>query len=207
MKVSTQLLFLGSLVLSSAWTTSDTSKDVTLSRFVLTYKDPEDDFFANLSQVKSVDDYIDYVANQLNATWRTRIKNYTVAVLHYQVEEMTPVLAEAIRTLPFVKSLERDVQMHVMQIDVPPNSRDLVQLSTEETPYGITMVGALNVSDDRVGNRIVCIIDSGYDVEHPDLPNTATGNDFGAGPWNQDGLSSVSLVLFVAFAFGGSTQS
>jgi hypothetical protein len=50
----------------------------------------------------------------------------------------------------------------------------------------------LNVSDDLVANQIVCIIGSGYDDQHPDLPKNATGSDFGAGPWNQDGLQYVS---------------
>jgi hypothetical protein len=53
------------------------------------------------------------------------------------------------------------------------------------------MVGALDVPDDLVSDRIVCIIDSGYDIEHPDLPGIATGNDFGAGPWDQDGIGHV----------------
>ena len=39
-----------------------------------------------------------------------------------------------------------------------------------QPPYGIELVGALEVSDDAVGNVKVCVIDSGYSFGHPDLP-------------------------------------
>ena len=59
-------------------------------------------------------------------------------------------------------------------------------------PYGIDQVNALSVSDEFVHNRMVCIIDSGYDASHEDLPSAAsgstiTGTSGGAGPWNVDG--------------------
>jgi serine protease len=56
-------------------------------------------------------------------------------------------------------------------------------------PYGINAVKAFEVSDSLVSNRKVCIIDSGYDINHPDLPkgSTVTGSANGAGPWDQDG--------------------
>ena len=47
---------------------------------------------------------------------------------------------------------------------------------TESTPYGINLVRALKVSDQYVSNRKICIIDSGYDITHQDLPKpTVTG--------------------------------
>ena len=56
-------------------------------------------------------------------------------------------------------------------------------------PYGINAVKAFEVSDSLVSNRKVCIIDSGYDINHPDLPNgsTVTGSTGEAGPWDEDG--------------------
>jgi subtilisin family serine protease len=59
-------------------------------------------------------------------------------------------------------------------------------------PYGIAMVQAdqLPNKDKLAGNRTVCVIDSGYDINHDDLPHdTVTGNDDigGAGPWAVDG--------------------
>ncbi len=62
---------------------------------------------------------------------------------------------------------------------------------TEETPYGITLVKALEIPDYVAGSGIkMCIIDSGYAVGHEDLPNnlvSGTSNFCGqACNWKQD---------------------
>ncbi|WP_411360953.1 S8 family serine peptidase [Pseudidiomarina sp. YC-516-91] len=56
------------------------------------------------------------------------------------------------------------------------------------TPYGITQVQADLVSDAGAGAVKVCIIDSGYDLGHPDLPtNGVTGRfNSGSGNWYTD---------------------
>ncbi len=41
----------------------------------------------------------------------------------------------------------------------------------QEQPYGIEMVQADLVSDAEAGNKTVCVIDSGYDIAHEDLPD------------------------------------
>lgn len=63
----------------------------------------------------------------------------------------------------------------------------------EQVPYGINMVNLDGVPDTSVGNRKVCIVDSGYEINHPDLPSpannspgTITGTEGGAGPWTVD---------------------
>ncbi|WP_305879905.1 S8 family serine peptidase [Simiduia sp. 21SJ11W-1] len=59
----------------------------------------------------------------------------------------------------------------------------------QTTPYGIPMVQADQLSDMQAGNRTVCIIDSGYDISHPDLAsNMVTGHNdpAGAGNWYED---------------------
>ncbi|KFZ38215.1 peptidase S8 [Shewanella mangrovi] len=56
-------------------------------------------------------------------------------------------------------------------------------------PYGIGMVQADQVSDAEAGNMTVCIIDSGYDIEHEDLAanNVSGANDpDGTGNWFED---------------------
>ena len=57
----------------------------------------------------------------------------------------------------------------------------------EVTPYGIGMVQADLLSDAGAASRTVCIIDSGYNLGHEDLPAgvNITGSDDigGAGPW------------------------
>jgi serine protease len=43
-------------------------------------------------------------------------------------------------------------------------------LAAQEVPFGIEMVQAHLVSDAPAGNMTVCVIDSGYDLGHEDLP-------------------------------------
>jgi hypothetical protein len=186
MRVATKLVLI-SLVLSSALIASSEASKNETNRFVFTYELPGSSFFDDFPQLESVEEYIDDLADKWNATW-SRIKNYTIAGLNFQVGDMAPFFAELIGELPFVKSLDQDVRMQVSR----PLDSNVVQLSSEQTPYGINLVGALEVSDDPVSNRVVCIIDSGYDINHPDLPSTVTGSDFGAGPWDQDGQQHVS---------------
>ena len=67
----------------------------------------------------------------------------------------------------------------------------LQQIEGDNVPYGINLVNALQIPDSDVANRKVCIIDSGYDASHEDLPSadtgsTVTGTEGGAGPWDSD---------------------
>lgn len=63
----------------------------------------------------------------------------------------------------------------------------------QTTPYGITMVQADQVSDAPAANSTVCIIDSGYNLGHEDLPiagvdgSVSGDNDSGTGSWSSDG--------------------
>jgi serine protease len=57
----------------------------------------------------------------------------------------------------------------------------------QTTPYGIAMVQANLVSDASAANRTVCIIDSGYDLAHEDLPVATGTNVTGTGQWSVDG--------------------
>jgi hypothetical protein len=192
MKVVTKILFAAVVLTTAGSTVSGLAKDETPARFVFTYEIPGGGFFDDLPHVKSIDEAIDFVADSLNATW-TKIKNFEIPGFKIQVNEMTPVLAQAVSQLPFVKTMERDVQIQANQ---PINSK-IVPLSVEETPYGINLVGALQVPDDPVGNRVVCIIDSGYDINHPDLSDTAVGIDTPAGPWFQDGIQHVRIFVLI----------
>lgn len=66
------------------------------------------------------------------------------------------------------------------------------------------MVKALDVDDDLVGNRKVCIIDTGYDISHPDLPSGATvsGNNNGRFSWKSDNIGHGSHVAGTIAAIG-----
>lgn len=64
-------------------------------------------------------------------------------------------------------------------------------LMAENVPWGVPNIQADQVSDSNAGNMTVCIIDSGYQSNNPDLAaNNATGtNDPGTGNWYQAGGS------------------
>ncbi|BDM64159.1 peptidase S8 [Shewanella sp. NFH-SH190041] len=59
---------------------------------------------------------------------------------------------------------------------------------SQTVPYGISMVQANLVSDATTSNMTVCIIDSGYELNHEDLSgNIVSGtNDEGTGDWHTD---------------------
>ena len=61
----------------------------------------------------------------------------------------------------------------------------------EVVPYGVTMVQAEGFRGNASGDMKVCVIDSGYDIEHEDKPGapivTGTDDPDGSGPWTEDG--------------------
>ena len=84
-------------------------------------------------------------------------------------------------------------------------------LMAESTPYGIRMVQANRIADNMSGNRKVCIMDTGYTLNHPDLPSTGiTGNDgYGSnntGNWYNDGNGHGTHVAGTIAAIGGNGQ-
>ncbi|MBS3796815.1 S8 family serine peptidase [Pseudoalteromonas sp. BDTF-M6] len=81
-------------------------------------------------------------------------------------------------------------------------------LMAESTPYGISMVQADQVSDALTGNMKVCIMDTGYDLGHEDLPTTGvTGDDgydnYNSGNWYEDGHGHGTHVSGTIAALGG----
>lgn len=84
-------------------------------------------------------------------------------------------------------------------------------LLAESPPYGIEMVKALQVPDNLVSNRKVCIVDTGYTLSHPDLINSSvTGNDGydsnDTGSWFEDGNGHGTHVAGTIAAVGGNNQ-
>lgn len=69
-------------------------------------------------------------------------------------------------------------------------------LMAQNQPWGIANVQADLVSDNEAGNKTVCIIDSGYDINNPDLSgNLVSGtDDSGTGSWSTPGGSHGSHV-------------
>jgi len=103
-----------------------------------------------------------------------------------------------------VKYFEEDSMVY---LDPIPTTDPQSQNLAETTPYGINHVKALDVPDDNSGNRKVCIVDSGYDITHPDLPSDGsivTGESFGGvGSWNTDGSGHGTHVAGTVAAIGG----
>ena len=97
-----------------------------------------------------------------------------------------PAHSAAAAVLPdaAVKALRNNPHIEFVELD--PKRYMLAQ----SVPYGIPMVQADQLSDSAAGNRTVCIIDSGYNLGHEDLPgasNVTGTNDPGTGSWNVDG--------------------
>jgi subtilisin family serine protease len=105
---------------------------------------------------------------------------------------------------PAVEGLSRNPQVEYVEEDVtrslqggPTGKGATVQgaFSAEQSPYGIAMVQA-NHADftsaavvSQTYNRMICIIDSGYDGRHEDLKHdTTVGGEYdsGTGNWDTD---------------------
>ncbi|SHF98439.1 PA domain-containing protein [Microbulbifer donghaiensis] len=71
----------------------------------------------------------------------------------------------------------------------------------EISPYGIAMTQANQLA--YAGGTKVCIIDSGYDYGHADLPAANVNGEMGlSGPWNQDDHSHGTHVAGTIAALG-----
>src|SRR5690606_8348200 len=75
-------------------------------------------------------------------------------------------------------------------VSVTPDEKRFISSTEWEPgkPYGIELVQADLVSDSAAGSRTVCIIDSGYDLGHPDLQTSGVSGvyDSGSGNWYTD---------------------
>lgn len=82
--------------------------------------------------------------------------------------------------LPQVTGYYMDVERHTMAIPTPIED---VEVDGETVPWGIQAVDSLDVA--YGGGRKVCIIDTGYELGHPDLQTARVdGEDDGAGAWD-----------------------
>ncbi|CAH9062505.1 hypothetical protein PSECIP111951_03645 [Pseudoalteromonas holothuriae] len=130
-------------------------------------------------------------AHQLNVEPMTALPSVNAVVMNVTSEK----LAE-LKSNPQVANVEVDPKRFLM---------------AESTPYGINMVQANQIADTMSGNRKVCIMDTGYTLNHPDLPSTGiTGNDGhgsnNTGNWYNDGNGHGTHVAGTIAAIGGNGQ-
>lgn len=111
----------------------------------------------------------------------------------------------ALQANPNVQSIEADPMRHVMGSRSSTSRRSAV--TAEQEPYGIAMVQADQLTFHPAGAKKLCIVDSGYDIAHEDLPHSnVTGVDLtgsGVGDWNTDEASHGTHVAGTIAAIGG----
>lgn len=112
-------------------------------------------------------------------------------------------IVSAIIPVSEIARLKNDPNIEILEVDHRRYK------SAEQVPFGIALVQAPDVDNSNVGNQRVCVIDTGYDVSHLDLPSAGvTGDDLGTdtGPWNTDGDHHGTHVAGTIAAIGGNDE-
>lgn len=107
------------------------------------------------------------------------------AIMHLDIAQAS--VAELNRSQ--LRELTKHPAVEYIEVDHKRYIKDMVAPQAQVTPYGITMVQANQVSDANATNMSVCVIDTGYQYNHADLPSSGvTGASFqGHGNWYSDG--------------------
>ena len=114
------------------------------------------------------------------------------------------VEADVVRRLLGVqtRTMEATAQPLAAAVDTPTSG-------TEMLPFGIAMVQANQVHDALTGNRKLCIVDSGFDRNHPDLVGNSANisgvnlTEPVSGTWDSDENSHGTHVAGTIAALGG----
>ncbi len=100
--------------------------------------------------------------------------------------EVPAAALKGLENNPNVEYVEEDVLRQPFALTTPSTGTPYV--NGQQVPYGIKLVQADQLPGTLPANRMVCIIDSGYDRNHEDLSgNIVTGEyDTGTGWWYDD---------------------
>jgi subtilisin family serine protease len=111
--------------------------------------------------------------------------------------EIPATKLSAIMSHPSVRSVEIDERRYpISMVRSLPSGADKGvaadgSSAPEVVPYGVTMVQAEGFRGNTAGDMKVCVIDSGYDIDHEDKPGApivdGTDDLDGSGPWTEDG--------------------
>ncbi|WP_125562088.1 S8 family serine peptidase [Pseudoalteromonas rubra] len=103
------------------------------------------------------------------------------------VAELDEYSLDTLRGFSSVDSIEIDPKRYVLPL---AKSANQIVPFAQSTPYGITMVQGHLLPQSNTSARKVCVIDTGYNLGHPDLPYgnvTGVANNNAVGRWNNDG--------------------
>lgn len=154
----------------------DPSDDST-SRYIISYKETKTGRFQ--AGVEAGHSFSAQKADSLLRKHKVKPIKHLDSV-NSSVAELNPRQLKAMLADPLVKYIETDPKRYLYDVITP---------MAQSTPYGISMVQADQVSDANAANTKVCIIDTGYSLNHTDLPNSGvSGYAFtGHGNWSSDG--------------------
>ncbi|WP_423186441.1 S8 family serine peptidase [Alishewanella sp. d11] len=184
-------LLIGAAVTSQAFANNDMAAVYT----------PESNFnFSAMSQEEKryIVRFADTISPSSTQNWTQQINKiftnnniellFHLATINASVANLTPQQIQKLLAQGNVLSIEEDSKRYLIESMRSTSQNGLAPLS-ESVPYGINMVQAPLVSDSMAGNAKVCVIDTGYQLGHPDLPSSnATGFSFqGHGTWSTDG--------------------
>ncbi|MDP4528412.1 S8 family serine peptidase [Alkalimonas delamerensis] len=160
----------------------DTNKS---QRYIIKFKAAELMAHAGLPMAADFERLSEAEAFSVQAAESVLAQHQADAIMHLDfvqasVAELKPQQLRELAKHPAVEYIELDHKRYIS---------DVISPMAQTTPYGITMVQANQVSDANATNMNVCVIDTGYQYGHSDLPTSGvTGSSFsGHGSWWTDG--------------------
>jgi Subtilase family len=147
----------------------------------------------------------DFIENLIEGTLTNSSNRFqkimNIPAIQAIVVKITQSAAKLLLPLPFIKDIELD-QQYLLDTGSPRQE----SFDDEIVPYGIDFVGARMVSNANVGDIKICIVDSGYDVNHPDLPAVTGTTLDNLYPWDEDGSGHGTHVAGTIAAIGGNGE-